>query len=249
MEAIVAHIVSEAQAEDVLTTLRPWLGDRPPIAQFREQLEAIVEPTWAIHCAAGHYHAVSMALRELRLPVKRARTVLRAMEESAASPEMVNYADLLKLDFVRTARRVVNELQWVLDRAPAAFSGQQKPAKGPAPRAWYFGFVRNLAGIAHRLGIELTIGGGGRTHDTHATPFTRFVFAVEKLLPRNAQSNSLTACAKQIERAIKASAHEIDSEEALMASIQDLGSERAFKAFVREFRKKIRRKRRPSKSA
>jgi hypothetical protein len=62
MEAIVAHTVSEAQAEAVLAELRSWLRERPPIAQFREQLEAIVEPTWAIHCAAGHYHAVSMAL-------------------------------------------------------------------------------------------------------------------------------------------------------------------------------------------
>jgi hypothetical protein len=171
------------------------------------------------------------------------------MEESAASPEMVNYADLLKLDFVRTARRGFNELQSVLDRAPAAFSGRQKPAKGPAPRGWYFGFVRNLAGIAHRLGIELTIGGGGRTDDTHATPFTRFVFAVEKLLPRKAQSNSLTACAKHIERAVKASAHEIDTEQAFMASVQEFGSERAFKAFVREFRKKTWRKKNSSKPA
>jgi hypothetical protein len=112
-----------------------------------------------------------------------------------------------------------------------------------------FGFVRDLAGIAHRLGIELTIGGGGWSDDTHATPFTRFVFAVERLLPRKAKSNSLTACAKQIERAIKASAHEIDSEEAIMASVQEFGSERAFKAFVREFRKKTRREKRSSKPA
>jgi hypothetical protein len=246
MEAVVAHIVSEAQAEAVLAELRPWLRDRPAIDQFREQLEAIVEPIWAIHCAAGHYHAVGMALRNLRLPVQRAKTVLRAMEESATSPEMVNYADLLKLNVMSTVRLAVIELHLVLDRVPPAFSGRHKPGKGPAPRAWYFGFVRDLAGIAHRLGIELTIGGGGWTDDTHATPFTRFVFAVEKLLPRKA--NSLTACAKQIERAIKASAHEIDSEQAFMASVRELGSERAFKAFVREFRT-IRRNRKSSKSA
>ena len=94
----------------------------------------------------------------------------------------------------------------------------------------------------------MKIGGGGWSDDTHATPFTRFVYAVEKLLPRKAQSNSLTACAKQIERAVKASAHEIDSEQAFMASVQELGSEQAFKAFVREFRK-IRRNRKSSKSA
>lgn len=75
------------------------------------------------------------------------------------------------------------------------------------------------------------------------------MFAVEKLLPRRAQSNSLTACAKQIERAVKASAHQVDSEQAFMASVQEFGSEREFKAFVREFRKNIRRKKRPSKPA
>ena len=105
MEAVVAHIVTEAQAEAVLAELRPWLRDQAPaIDQFREQLEAIVEPIWAIHCAAGHYRAVGMALRKLSLPVQRAKTVLRAMEESAASPEMVNYTDLLKLDVVRAVR-------------------------------------------------------------------------------------------------------------------------------------------------
>jgi hypothetical protein len=249
MEAVVAHIVSEAQAEAVLAELRPWLRDRPPIDPFREQLEAIVEPIWAIQCVAGHYHAVGMALRKLRPPVQRAKTVLRAMEESATSPEMVNYADLLKLNVMSTVRLAVIELHLVLDRVPPAFSGRHKPGKGPAPRAWYFGFVRHLAGIAYRLGIELTIGGGGWSDDTHATPFTRFVFAVEKLLPRKARSNSLTACAKQIERAVKASAHEIDFEQAFMASLQEFGSERAFKAFVREFRKRIRRKRRSSKPA
>jgi hypothetical protein len=244
-----AHIVSEAQAKAVLAELRPWLRNRPPIGPFRKQLEAIVEPIWAIHCAAGHYRAVSTALRNLRLPVRRAKTVLRAMDESATSPEMVNYADLLKLNVMSSVRHAVIELDLVLDRVPPAFSGRHKPGKGPAPRAWYFGFVRDLAEIAHRLGIELTIGGGGRTDDAHATPFTRFVSAVEKLLPRNAQSNSLTACAKQIERAVKASAHQVDSEQAFMASVRELGSEPAFKAFVREFRKEARRKKRSSKPA
>ena len=244
-----AHIVSEAQAEAVLAELRPWLRNSPPIDPFREQLEAIVEPIWAIHCAAGHYHAVGMALRKLRLPVRQAKTALRAMEESATSPEMVNYADLLKLNVMSPVRRAVIDLHLALDPVPPAFSGRHKPGKGPAPRAWYFGFVRDLAGIAVGLGIELTIGGGGWTDDTHATPFTRFVFAVEKLLPRKAQSNSLTACAKQIERAVKASAHEVDGEQAFMASVHELGSERAFEAFVREFRRKIRRKKRSSKPA
>jgi hypothetical protein len=107
MEAVVAHIVSEAQAEAVLAELSPWLRDRPPINQFREQLEATVELIWAIHCAAGHYRAVGMALRKVGLSVQRAKTVLRAMEQSSASPEMVNYTGLLKLDDVGAARLVM----------------------------------------------------------------------------------------------------------------------------------------------
>lgn len=93
--------------------------------------------------------------------MQRAKTVLRAMEESATSPEMVNYADLLKLNIMSTVLRAVIDLHLALDPVPPAFSGRHKPGKGPAPRAWYFGFVRDLAGIALRLGIELTIGGGG----------------------------------------------------------------------------------------
>jgi hypothetical protein len=159
------------------------------------------------------------------------------MEESATSPEMVNYADLLKLNVMSSVRHAVIELDLVLDRVPPAFSGRHKPGKGPAPRAWYFGFVRDLAGIAHGLGIELTIGGGGWSDDTHATPFTRFVFAVEKLLPRETQSGTLGGCAKQIERASKASAHEIGVERAFKAYTRK--GERVLKAYVREIGKKI----------
>src|SRR4029077_3537894 len=80
-------------------------------------------------------------------------------------------------------------------------SAQQRPRKGPAPRTWYADFVRGLAKIAEGIGIKVTTA-GDRTDDPHATPFTRFVFAVEKLLPREEQSPSLVACARRIDRAI-----------------------------------------------
>jgi hypothetical protein len=54
---------------------------------------------------------------------------------TAASPEMVNYIDLLKLDVVRHVRVALAELDGALTPVPAAFFGQQKPAKGPASRA------------------------------------------------------------------------------------------------------------------
>ena len=123
-----------SDAEALLAELRPWLRGRPPVDPLREQLEAIVEPIWAIHCAAGHYHAVGMALRKLRLPVRRAKTVLRALEESATSPEMVNYADLLKLNVMSFVRRAVIDLHLALDPVPPAFSGRHKPERSSAAR-------------------------------------------------------------------------------------------------------------------
>jgi hypothetical protein len=243
-QIIVAHFVTEAQAEAVLAAVRPWLRDPPPIDQFREQLDATVEPIWASQCAADHYRAVGRALAELGPSAQRAKTVLRAMEESAASPQMVNYADLLKLDVVRPVLVALDKLERALAPVPVAFSGQQKPAKGPAPRAWYSRFFRDLAKIANGLGIEVTTQ-GDRERDPYATPFTRFVFAVEKLLPRKAQSSSLVACAKQIERATKASAHEISVEQAFKAYAREIGIEFAFEADAG----KIRRKRKPSNPA
>jgi hypothetical protein len=77
----------------------------------------------------------------------------------------------------------------------------QRPRKGPAPRTWYPSLVCDLAKIAEGIGVKVTTA-GNRTDDPHATPFTRFVFAVERLLPRKEQSPSLAACAKRIDRAI-----------------------------------------------
>jgi hypothetical protein len=207
-QIVVAHFVTGTQAEAVLAEVRPWLRHRPRIAQFREQLDATVEPIWAIHCAAGHYRAVGRALAELGPSAQRAKTVLRAMEKSAASPKMANYTGLLKLDVVRPVLAALDKLEPALALVPPAFSGQQKPRKGPAPRAWYSGFVRDLAEIAKRLGIDVTTGGDW-SKNPHETPFTLFVFAVESLLPPEEISDSLAVCAKRIDRAIAASAHEI----------------------------------------
>jgi hypothetical protein len=120
MQAVVAHFVNEAQAEAVLAKLRPWLLEMPPIDQLREQLDASVEPIWVIHCAAGHYRAVGKALQT--------KTVLRAMEESAASPEMVNYTDLLKLDVVRPVLGALDKLERALAPVPAAKTSERPSA-------------------------------------------------------------------------------------------------------------------------
>lgn len=195
--------------EAVLSKLRPALRDRPPIDQFREQFDATVETIWAIHRATYHYRVADEAFRELRKSTQRAKTALRAMEESSTAPEMANFIGLLKLDDVKDALVAVNELVSALTQVPAAFSGRRETrTKGRRPRAWYSGFVRDLVEIAGWIGLPVTTG-GGRDGDPVATPFTTFVFEVEKFLPRNLRSNSAAACAKQIDRAIAGSATEI----------------------------------------
>jgi hypothetical protein len=204
----VAHLVTEDQAEAVLAELGP-LGDSPPIDHFREQLEATVATIWASNRAARHYRAVDEAFRLLRRAMQRAKAELQAMEKSSAAPEMANYVGLLKLDEVRAALVLISSVERDLSRIPAVFSGRQKRRMGRATRPWYSGFIRDLAEIAEGFGIAVTTG-GDRSDDPHATPFTRFVFAVEKLLPSGESSKTLSACAKRIDRAICASEDEID---------------------------------------
>jgi hypothetical protein len=209
-EVALTQFVSETQAEEILEELRPWPHNRPPIHQFRDQLEATVETIWAIHRIVGLYRPVSIALGKLGRSGQEAKTVLLAMEESGASPELENYRDLLKLCDVRATRLAIDQLEQNRSQIPATFSGQQKPQKGPAPRAWYSGFVRDLAEIAEEdLSIDVTTGGDW-SKNPHETPFTVFVFAVESLLPPGDHSDSLAVCARRIDRAIAASEDEID---------------------------------------
>jgi hypothetical protein len=197
------------QAGLILTELRPWLRNQPPIDRFREQLEATVETIWAIDISAGHYRAANKAFRQFRRSALRLSTILGTMEESSASPELANYRDLLKLYDVRATLLAVDNLEGDLSQIPPAFSGQQTPRQGRAPRAWYSGFVRDLAEIADGLGIDVTTCGDW-SKNPHETPFTVFVFAVEPLLPPGENSDSLAVCAKRIDRAIAASEDEID---------------------------------------
>jgi hypothetical protein len=108
---------------------------------------------------------------------------------------------------------------WTLSRIQAPFVGRKdKGPKGPKPRLWFGDFARDLAEIAEGIGIAVTTR-GSQASDPHATPFTRFVFAVEKLLPREVRSNSLAACAKQISRTMAASE---SADRELIAAIKNL---------------------------
>jgi hypothetical protein len=108
-EAAITQFVTETQAEAILADLRPWLRDRPPIDQFREELDAAVETIWAIHRVTDHHRVADEAFRRLRRERQRAKSELRAMEESSTVPEMVNFFGLLKLDEMSYA---INEMLW-----------------------------------------------------------------------------------------------------------------------------------------
>jgi hypothetical protein len=139
------------------------------------------------------------------------------MEEGSTAPEMANFVDLLKLDSAQYA------LIEILSRIPAAFAGRKHEGpKGPMPRLWYGNFVRDLAEIAEGIGIAVTIR-GSKASDPYVTPFTTFVFAVEKLLPREVRSNSHEACAKQISRTMAASER---ADRQLIAAVKNLAQKR-----------------------
>jgi hypothetical protein len=197
------QFVTETEAEAILSELCPSRQDRPSIDQFREQLDATVETVFAIVRATARYPAIDKEFRQIHRCVERVKAELRAMDEISASPELANFSDLLKLNDTRAALVALER-----DLFQIVFSGRGEPPKGPAPRAWYSGFIRDLSEIANEFGTEVTTA-GERTDDPYATPFTRFVLAVEKLLPSPQPSVSLAACAKRIDRAIAASPDEI----------------------------------------
>jgi hypothetical protein len=203
-EAIVANIVTETHAEEVLSELRPWLRDPPAIDQFREQLEAAIGRFWMLRRNKAHLAAANRAVGQARRSALHAKTGLLEVEKNAEALQMSGFVG----PRLRDALIAVNELQQALSRIPEPFSGQERARKGPAPRAWYSLLVRDLANIAWEIRIDVTTA-GDRADDPAATPFTRFAFAVEKLLPDGERSPSLAACAKRIDRAIAASHHEL----------------------------------------
>jgi hypothetical protein len=220
------QFVTEAEAESILAELRPWLRDRPPIDQFRDQLEATVEIACASHCVTGHHRVADEVFRELHRASQQAKTALQAMEESSTAPEMANFFGLLKLEAISYA---VNETLWTLSRIPPGFAGRKdKGPRGPNPRPWYGDFARDLAEFAEGMGIGATTR-GSQASDPHATPFTTFVFLVEKLLPREVRSNSRGACARQINRTMAASK---SADRELIAAVKNLAQRDARDKYI-----------------
>jgi hypothetical protein len=202
-----SQFVTATEAEAILAELCPSRQDRPSIDQFREQVDATLEAIFAIDRTTARRRAIDKEFRQIRQCVERVKAELRAMAEISAAPEMANFSDLLKLNDTRAGLVSIERDLFLI-----VFSGRGEAPKGPASRAWYSGFIRDLAEIANEFGTEVTTAGdrtGAHIDDPYATPFTRFVFAVEKLLPSPQPSASLPACAKRIDRAIAASPIEI----------------------------------------
>jgi hypothetical protein len=217
--------VTEEQAERILRASGVSLKKRSVLKNLTAQLEATMETIWAVHCVAGHYHNVAEALRDLRRVVcaakrhradheaellwaaRKTKNALVDMKASSRLPEMAAYRSLLKLNAFQDLLKATDAVELSVDdleslsRVPTGFSG--RPIAGTeALLFWYPGFVRDLVAIAKDIGVPVTTE-GDREGNQHETAFTKFVFAVEKLLPPERQSKWISTCAKRIDRAIE----------------------------------------------
>ncbi len=97
--------------------------------------------------------------------------------------------------------KVIEGLEDTCARALVLLS--ELPAKRGQPSfGWYDELVSLMIHIAQLIGIKVSTG-GDRSEDPYATPFTVFVFGAERVLPEEAWSPTLAACARRIDRSFK----------------------------------------------
>ena len=193
------HLVTHEQAAAILKTVNRSRPEGPPLDDFREQLEAVVEIVWAVDRVTKHWDLADKALPQLHRAARKAESVLLDIQASSNRAEVAGFEDLLHLKDVQNTLAATKHLERALSLLPSALlSGKDKRTRGRRPRHWYRLFVENLSDLAVGIGISATTD-GDRVAGKE-TLFTMFVFEVEKLLPARTQSNSLAACAKQIER-------------------------------------------------
>ncbi len=73
--------------------------------------------------------------------------------------------------------------------------------KGQRGLRWYDEYTQLMTQVADLLGIKISTA-GDRGEVPYATPFTVLAFTAERVLPEEAQSNTLAACAKRIDRSL-----------------------------------------------
>ena len=193
------HLVTEKQAAAILKKVNRSRPKGPPLDDFREQLETVVEIVWAVDRVAKHWNMADKALSHLCRAAIKAETALLDIQASSNRPEVAGFKDLLHLKDVQNALAATKHLEQVLSLLPRAlFRGRGRRKQGRKPRLWYRSLVENLSHIAMGIGISATTDGDRVAGEE--TPFTMFVFEVEKLLPAGTQSHSPAACARQIAR-------------------------------------------------
>jgi hypothetical protein len=199
--------VTTKKAKEILEKLGPWLDKRPPLRKFTDRLDATVGTVWPLACIAGLYVNLDGALTPLRSALPAAKFHLSAMETAATEPELFSHLELLNLNKVRTILAAINDLELELIHAPAAFSraADKRPRGRPKRSDWFIGFVRDLAEVAEEIGIPVTTGGNPAAAERQ-TAFTTLVYEVERVLPKEVRSVSLTACEQRVGRAIRDSA-------------------------------------------
>jgi hypothetical protein len=101
--------------------------------------------------------------------------------------------------------KVVESFDDICERALVLLSDLPATRGQPALR-WYDELVNLMVQVAGLLGIKISTA-GDRSEDPNATPFTVLVFEAERVLPEEAWSPTLAACAKRIESSLKRLQH------------------------------------------
>ena len=102
---------------------------------------------------------------------------------------------------LETILKVIEGLENYCERALVLLSDLPAKRGQPALR-WHEELVRLMVQVAELIGIKVSTG-GDRSEDPYATPFTVLVFEAERVLPEEAWSPTLAACAKRIESSLK----------------------------------------------
>lgn len=104
-------------------------------------------------------------------------------------------------DQLEISLKMIEGLEKYCEQALALLS--ELPAKRGQPSlGWYDELVGLMMRIAQLIGIKVSTG-GDRSEDPYATPFTVLVFEAERVLPEEAWSATLAACARRIDRSLK----------------------------------------------
>jgi hypothetical protein len=206
--------VTEEKAKEILEKLDPWLDKdkHPPLDEFTDRLDAIVETVLPVACIARLYVNLDGALTPLRRALPAAKFHLSAMETAAAKPEIAPFIELLKLDEVRRILAAIDKLDLTLTRAPGSAGTADKRKRGTKPKDWYVGLVRDLVEVAREIGIPFSTDCNGAAAKQHLTALAKLVYEVEGFLPKEVRSNSLTACKQHIVRDLPAALKLLDED-------------------------------------